>query len=181
MSEQLFASQNLTAGQLNAIVKKLGGEEGALEFLRGNSEVVKIKHVIDLDANPLIPYNGWEVNSHKKGGKFVWNPTKVHLFLSERQKEGESVEGNKLMIELEKHQVFNANLLDYLLEHPNLIPEEWKVNSEGQTNYIFFWGTIYRDSDGDLCVRSLCFDGGHWQASYHWLDGGFGDQRRSPG
>ncbi|MDE2021753.1 MAG: hypothetical protein KGI71_02415 [Patescibacteria group bacterium] len=30
-----FASQNLTAGQLNAIVKKLGGEEGALKFLRG--------------------------------------------------------------------------------------------------------------------------------------------------
>jgi hypothetical protein len=30
-----FASQNLTAGQLNAIVKKLGGEEGALRFLRG--------------------------------------------------------------------------------------------------------------------------------------------------
>jgi hypothetical protein len=29
-----FASQNLTAGQLNAIVKKLGGEEGALKFLR---------------------------------------------------------------------------------------------------------------------------------------------------
>lgn len=30
-----FASANLTAGQLNAIVKKLGGEEGAMRFLRG--------------------------------------------------------------------------------------------------------------------------------------------------
>ncbi|MBX4200170.1 hypothetical protein KW790_01800 [Candidatus Parcubacteria bacterium] len=30
-----FASQNLTAGQLNAIVKKLGGEDGAMRFLRG--------------------------------------------------------------------------------------------------------------------------------------------------
>ena len=30
-----FASANLTAGQLNAIVKKLGGEEGALRLLRG--------------------------------------------------------------------------------------------------------------------------------------------------
>ncbi|MFA6278757.1 MAG: hypothetical protein WCS97_01940 [Candidatus Paceibacterota bacterium] len=29
-----FASKNLTAGQLNAIVKKLGGEEMALRFLR---------------------------------------------------------------------------------------------------------------------------------------------------
>ena len=29
-----FASANLTAGQLNAIVKKLGGYDGALRFLR---------------------------------------------------------------------------------------------------------------------------------------------------
>lgn len=34
-----FASQNLTAGQLNAIVKILGGEEGALKFLRGEHVV----------------------------------------------------------------------------------------------------------------------------------------------
>lgn len=33
MSE--FASANLTVGQINAIVKKLGGEENALRFLRG--------------------------------------------------------------------------------------------------------------------------------------------------
>ncbi len=36
-----FASQNLTAGQLNAIVKKLGGEEGAMRFLR-DEIVVKV-------------------------------------------------------------------------------------------------------------------------------------------
>jgi hypothetical protein len=35
-----FASANLTLGQLNAIVKKLGGEKGALGFLRGDTIVV---------------------------------------------------------------------------------------------------------------------------------------------
>jgi len=34
-----FASQSLTFGQMNAIVKKLGGEEGALRFLRGELAV----------------------------------------------------------------------------------------------------------------------------------------------
>lgn len=34
-----FASQNLTAGQLNAIVKNLGGHDGALKFLRGELTV----------------------------------------------------------------------------------------------------------------------------------------------
>lgn len=35
-----FAAQSLTVGQINAIVKKLGGAEGALRFLRGELEVV---------------------------------------------------------------------------------------------------------------------------------------------
>lgn len=34
-----FVSHNLTAGQLNAIVKKLGGEEAAMRFLRGELTV----------------------------------------------------------------------------------------------------------------------------------------------
>ena len=38
MSE-FFASSDLTAGQLNAIVKKLGGHEAALQFLRGELTV----------------------------------------------------------------------------------------------------------------------------------------------
>jgi len=38
MSE-LFASSDLTAGQLNAIVKKLGGHDAAIRFLRGELAV----------------------------------------------------------------------------------------------------------------------------------------------
>ncbi len=36
-----FASAGLTAGQLNAIVKKLGGHDGALKFLRGETTVAE--------------------------------------------------------------------------------------------------------------------------------------------
>ncbi len=35
----IFASADLTAGQLNAIVKKLGGQEASLKFLRGELSV----------------------------------------------------------------------------------------------------------------------------------------------
>lgn len=38
MSEK-FASADLTAGQLNAIVKKVGGHDAALKFLRGELSV----------------------------------------------------------------------------------------------------------------------------------------------
>ncbi len=36
-----FAAANLTAGQLNAIVKRLGGEAGVQRFLRGKLTVVE--------------------------------------------------------------------------------------------------------------------------------------------
>ena len=38
-----FASADLTAGQLNAIVKKLGGKDGALKFLRGETSVSELE------------------------------------------------------------------------------------------------------------------------------------------
>ena len=64
--------------------------------------------------------------------------------------------------------VLNANVLDYLLAHRELIPEEWKGNA------IFFWGPIYRLSGGDLCVRCLYWDDDAWHWGYCWLDDGWG-------
>ena len=75
--------------------------------------------------------------------------------------------GNKLRKELANKDVLNANVLDYLLAHPELIPEEWKGK------LIFFWGTIYRDSDGRLYVRYLRWGGSRWNSGYGWLDNGF--------
>ena len=57
----------------------------------------------------------------------------------------------------------NANVLDYLLAHPELIPEDWK------NKYVFFWGTIYRYSSGGLCVRYLCWNGSKWRWDGNWL------------
>lgn len=179
MSEQLFASAGLTIGQVNAIVKKLGGEQGAMQFLRGYSEITVVKHVIDMDAKPLIPYDGWKVEEHKKGGQLEWTPTGFRLHLSANQAEHKSIEGYKLRKELANEPVLNANLLDYLLEHPHLIPEDWKVDEQGRTRYIYFWGTIYRVSDVNLSVRYLHWNGGHWKAWYNWFNDVFGVQSPS--
>ncbi len=54
----MFAMQNLTAGQLNAIVKKLGGEEGAKRLLRGElviSESVAKKLFERLSTTIALP------------------------------------------------------------------------------------------------------------------------------
>ncbi len=161
-----YGTANL--GQIEALLNKIGGEQGMNAILSGRATVTYKEHIIDLDADPRIPYDGWKVEEHKKGGQFAWDPTKVALFLSKKQQESGSIEGNKLRKELADQPVYNANLLDYLLDNPHLIPDEWK----GKT--VFFWGTIYRISGGGLCVRCLIWFGGHWKQDDNWLGSHFG-------
>lgn len=113
--------------------------------------------IIDLDTNPYCP-DGWEVVEHKEGGKIKWDIAKQAdaLYLSKNQQGGRVVKGNKLRKELADKPVLNASVLDYLLANPHLIPEEWKGKA------VFFWGTIYRHSDGSLDVRYLDWGGGRW-------------------
>ncbi len=125
-----------------------------------------MKHIINLEAKPKVPYDGWTVESHIGKGKIDLSKVKLELHLDEEQKIGYIV-GNKLREKLGDN-VLNANVLDYLLEHTELIPDEWKGK------YIYFWGTIYRYSDGNLCVRYLYFNEGHWQADGRWLSSDWG-------
>lgn len=133
------------------------------QVILGHAAITGVEHIIDCDATPYVP-DGWKVEEHQKGGTFKWNATQVELYLTGGQKNGNVVEGNKLRKELAGKPVLNANVLDYLLARPHLIPEEWKGK------YVFFWGTVYRDSDGSLCVRYLYWGGGGWGWSGHWLD-----------
>ena len=122
------------------------------------------KHIINLAKKPFCP-NGFKIEEHIKGEKnFEWDASKVELFVSKKQKNGYQ-KGTELRKEIKNP--FNANLLDYLLAHPELIPEEWK------DKVVCFWGTIYRDSDGYFCVRCLYWDGESWGRYYGWLHGDF--------
>ena len=132
------------------------------KVLLGHAVITVPEHLIDCDADPFTP-DGWKVEEHRKGAQFKWDVSKVSLYLSEPQKRGKSIRGNKLRDELKDQSVYNANVLDYLLKNPHLIPEEWKGK------YVFFWGTIYRHSDGSLFVRYLCWRFGRWNWHYFWL------------
>ena len=142
------------------------------KVVKGLAEIKMIEHLINLDADPFVP-DGWTVKEHIKAGQWKFNPNEVEFYLSKEQKKGESIEGNKLHKELADKPVFNANVLDYLLAHPELIPDEWKKDKNGNTRYIFFWGTIYRSSGGRLYVRYLRWDGVEWDWGDHWLVRGF--------
>jgi len=140
-----------------------------LPFVRGFAKITQVQHVVDCDAKPFVP-NGWKVEEHKKGGQLTLDMSKVRLHLSPNQMDGKRIEGNKLRKELATEPVLNVNVLDYLLAHPDLIPEDWKKDERGNTRYIFFWGTMYRYSSGHLFVRFLCWGGGAWYWNHGWLD-----------
>jgi hypothetical protein len=106
------------------------------------------------------------VEEHKKGGMFKFNPEKTSLYLAKNQKK-RGIGGHDLHKDLSDKPVMNANVLDYLLAHPELIPEEWK------DKYVFFWGTIYRDSEGISSVRCLSWKGSKWTWDSYWLISGF--------
>ena len=120
------------------------------------------ENLIDCDADPFIP-DGWKIEEHKKSGLLKFDPLKISLYQSRKQKQ-ESVTGNSLKKTL-VNKPMNANVLDYLLTYPELIPDSWKPN-DWKGKHIFFWGTIYRHSDGRLCVRYLYWNSTRWGWSY---------------
>ena len=143
-----------------------------MDIQLGRAEIKPIEHVIDLGASPYLP-DGWKVEEHQKGklvklerrgDDLYLDGKKIDLFLSKNQKGG-CIGGNNLREELAKEPVLNANVLDHLLkpENQHLIPDSWKGKC------AFFWGTVYRSADGNLCVRCLYWDGDGWNWNYDWL------------
>lgn len=130
------------------------------------------QHIIDCDADPSVP-GGCKVVEHQKGGQLKFDATQISLYLSAVQKSGDRIEGHKLRNELADKPVLNVNVRDYLLANEHLIPEEWK----GKT--VFFWGTIYIDSNDCLIVPCMWWGGGEWRWSsdYRWLGGWWRDDR----
>ncbi|NQV12831.1 MAG: hypothetical protein HQ530_00815 [Parcubacteria group bacterium] len=118
------------------------------------------KNIVNLSADPFLPTD-WEILEHHKDGQFEFDPNKVALYLGKYQRPGSLMDSYELREELENRSAFNANLLDWLLEHPQLIPREWRGKQ------VFFWGTVYRDSRGNHVVRCLILSPNGWPCWRH--------------
>lgn len=132
-----------------------------LAVVRRTATVETVRHLVDCDADPFVP-EGWAVEEHRRGGTVDLGAAKPSLFLAGSQKKGR-IGGHDLRKVVADQPVLNANVLDYLLANPELIPNEWKGKA------VFFWGTIYRNRGGLLYVRYLCWNGGRWDWFDRWL------------
>jgi len=121
---------------------------------------------IDLDAPPYVPKYYTKLVEHRPGGQFDFDPSKLALYVSERQPERPTGPyapspflPRDLAEEIQRQPVLNANLLDWFLLPGNdcFIPEAWmKIIDQG--GYICFWGTTYLDEYGKPSLRALHFN-----------------------
>jgi len=139
-----------------------------LKEKRGRATAIEV----NLDAPPFDgaqvdsvigtgPRSGW-VRVERKGKDFYVNNKKVVLFLSELQQNGKNIGGYELKEKLTVLPVLHPNILDALLDHLHLIPEDWKGK------LIYFWAVVFRIR-GSACVCCLHWDNGRWNRSYFWL------------
>lgn len=134
----------------------------------GRAKVEVLKCFIDFDKPPTIPH-GWailpdhEQLPNRVKGVMEFDSAKVRLHLDRGQLDGKAMKGNELRESLKKTTVYGAQLGDFYYANQHLIPPEWKEEA------VFFWGTIYRDSDGNLYVRHLYWGDGAWNWDYYWI------------
>lgn len=176
--ESKFASKNLTMGEMNAIVKKLGGEENARKFLRNELIVSELfSRIIKIDrSQPFNPTvfigGGWSIEEQDEKALALTeiDLTKV-VFKTTLEKGERSIKGEDKLKRLKEKNVvrLDAGIFQTLWENQHLIPEKWKKKINGRTIEIFFDGTILRGSNGVLMVMCLYWCDGKWHWSYQWL------------
>lgn len=168
-------SNNVKASQLKEFFRQVDEKiiTGSIlqSFIENRNPFPKNdKHIINLNADPQIEPSNLKVSEHNGYGfkNFVWDPSKVKLYIEREQWRDEGFKGTELHKKLKSSgmKLFNTNLLYYLLKHPHLIPEEWKFSEDGKPNQIYFWGTVYQLSDGRIYVYCLTYENGIWVKSF---------------
>lgn len=124
--------------------------------MKTNSEVGLI-----IDGNaPAKELKGFKVFKHVPCGIVRYDPSMFHLFFTEQQLQGRTTfPGEEHYQALQNIKgLVNGNFLDFVLEHPDKIPEIMKENYLGCPLYTFFFNTIYKDNyREELYVRYFRF------------------------
>ncbi len=122
----------------------------------------KFDKFIDTDADPFVPI-GLKVVSHQKNGLIEYSDamiSPVTVSTMDISAEGDIFDG------FENNRLINANVLDWLIGHPNFIPDIL-INKK-----LLFLGTIYTDKNGIFYARFLEYRGYAWYQNLCRLEKG---------
>jgi len=158
---------------------KEAGKQFTAFLKNGGKIIVDSPRVISIDRS--IPFdtttfigNGWSIEEQDERSIAL---TEIDLtcvmFDSTLEKGEKSIKGEDKLERLKEKTNrirLDAGIFKTLWENQILIPEKWKEKTNGNTTFIFFDGTVLRDSNGSRYVLYLYWDGGEWDWYYYWLE-----------
>lgn len=120
---------------------------------------------------------GWKIEEEDERSLALTEIDLTAVRFESMLKDGENrVQGEEKLARLKTagHIRLDARIFQTLWENQHLIPARWKEQTNGNTTYLFFDGTILRSPRGFRCVRCLYWSGGQWHWLYSWLGNDWG-------
>ncbi len=109
-----------------------------------DNKLPKMKYRDDRDQKIVRHRRHGQVQLERKDADLLINGKKIILYVSPSQKRQQCKSGLQLWSEVKHLKVLNANIMYFLADHSELIPEDWKVNKKGTMPHICFWGSQFK-------------------------------------
>ena len=154
-SKQTFGLDNISNQQAGDEIRiVIVPTKGTVDLETMDPESIKIKEFKSLGVTSI------EKNTNDE---LYLGDKKVILYKSELELDT----ANGIREKLKTRNIINGNLVKYLYENQQYIPESWKPN------IILFWGTIYEGiggQSGQLFVKILFLGDHGWSWGYERID-----------
>jgi ethanolamine utilization protein EutQ (cupin superfamily) len=178
----------LNSQMLQKIIEdpKTAGAQFTAFLKMGGKVIVDGPRVISIDrTEPFDPAkfigDGWTIEEQDERSLALTEVDLTEAAFETTLKKGEKTVGGEEKLKRLKEDGrirLDAGIFRTLWENQHLIPEKWKEQTNGNTTFIYFDGTVLRDSGGSRYVLCLCWSGGGWNWYYDWLGGDW--DARSP-
>lgn len=164
--QQIIDDPKGSGAQFTAFLKNGG------KVIVGEPKIIKIDRTQPFDPATFIG-SGWSIEEQDERSLALGEIDLTEIQFETTLKKGEKlIKGEDKLRRLKDDGRIrlDAGIFKTLLENQILIPEKWKEQTNGNTTYVFFDGTVLRNADGDRCVLFLYWLDGEWDWYYYWLD-----------
>ena len=152
--------------QMDSLAKDLPLLKKILGVLMKTHVIIEREHKINCDEEPVINFPLVGLYENRKDGILIYNPEKLKIYISKGQKGRKQMYLEDILKDFRKEPFhgFNAKVLEYLLENPGLIPEEFKRRDRfDRRRYFLFPETEFKNFDGVALIKTLFWKENKWE------------------
>lgn len=167
LQEQIIKNPKEAGKQFTAFLKNGG------KVIVDSPRVISIDRSMPFDPTTFIG-NGWSIEEQDERAIALTEIDLTSVIFDSTLEKGEkSIKGEDKLNRLKEKTNrirLDVGIFKTLWENQILIPEKWKEQTNGNTTFIFFDGTVLRSSSGGRCVLCLYWSDGKWYWRYYWLE-----------